>query len=155
MIKTIALGVVCLAGLAAIVAVGKRPTPLPVSDVVMPVVAGNKADRLPIQPKQAILANADAADIVNVPSAEEELVTPPQPASKEEVRPSSNDIVRHAAHENRAKVAKQKVRNPQHPKEQPAEVPPKPLTEVRVECRSDGLQPLLAKLNLPCITVQR
>ena len=50
MIRTVALGVVCLAGLGAIAAAAKKSPPLP-PEVVMPLVGGNKADRLPlIQP---------------------------------------------------------------------------------------------------------
>jgi hypothetical protein len=158
-IKSVALGVVCLAGLGAIATVGKKPTLLPVPDVAMPVVAGNKADRLPIRPQQTILANAHAADIVYVPSAEEEEpITSPQSASEEAVRPPSHDVAPRyspTSHNHKSKAAKRKVRSPRQAKKQLVEEPPKPLTEVKVECRSDGLQPLLAKLNLPCITVQR
>jgi hypothetical protein len=45
-IRIVALGAVCLAGLGAIAAVpNKSPPPQP-AEVIFPVVAGNKADRL-------------------------------------------------------------------------------------------------------------
>src|SRR5882757_1919800 len=44
-IKTVALGVVCLAGLGAIAAAAKKSTSAP-PEIIRPVVAGNKADRL-------------------------------------------------------------------------------------------------------------
>jgi hypothetical protein len=45
-IRTVALGVVCLAGLGALAAAAKRPPLLQPAEVVFPIVAGSKADRL-------------------------------------------------------------------------------------------------------------
>jgi hypothetical protein len=43
-IRTVALGVVCLAGLGAIAAAAKKSPPPQPAEVGFPVVAGNKAD---------------------------------------------------------------------------------------------------------------
>ena len=59
MIRTVALGVVCLTGLGAIAAVAKKSPPPPPAEVVMPVVAGNKGDRLPFKINQDTLTEAE------------------------------------------------------------------------------------------------
>jgi hypothetical protein len=67
-IRTVALGVVCLAGLGAIAAAAKKSTPpSPSPEVVFPVVVGNKTDRLPIRTKQDTLTDTDKIDVVYVP----------------------------------------------------------------------------------------
>jgi hypothetical protein len=66
-IRTVALGVVCLAA----------------PEIVMPVVAGNKADRLPIIIHQDALANAEKVDVVYVPFTEQDQITPPPSAPQE------------------------------------------------------------------------
>jgi hypothetical protein len=50
-IRTVALGVVCLAGLGAIAAAAKKPSLPQPAEVVFPKVAGSKADRLPLIPR--------------------------------------------------------------------------------------------------------
>jgi len=69
-IRTVALGVVCLAGLGAIAAAAKKSPPPP-PGVVMPVVAGNKADRLPLVIKQDTPTEAEKVDVVYVPPSEQ------------------------------------------------------------------------------------
>jgi hypothetical protein len=48
MIRLVVLEAACLAGLGDIAAAAKKPAPPPASEVVMPVLAGNKADRRPL-----------------------------------------------------------------------------------------------------------
>jgi hypothetical protein len=86
-IKTVAFGVVCLAGLGAIATAPNKPAPLSVPDVAMPVAVGNRADRLPIHTNQKIVASADTADIAYVPTTENDEVPLPQSAVKEIARP--------------------------------------------------------------------
>jgi hypothetical protein len=68
LIRTIALGVVCLAGLSAIAAPAMKSS----AKVVFPVVAGIKADRLPIKSNPETLSEADKVDVAYIPSLEEE-----------------------------------------------------------------------------------
>jgi hypothetical protein len=65
-IRAVALGVVCLAGLGAIAAAAKKSAPLPAPEVVMPVVAGNKADRLPLVVNQDMPTSSKRVDVVYV-----------------------------------------------------------------------------------------
>ena len=158
MIKAVALGVICLAGVGAIATATKKPTPLSAPDVALPVMAGNKADRLPLHTNQKIVASADVADVVIVPTSDKDEVSPPQSTPKEPARPETADIAPrhpHASHERKAKVVPHARRIAGHAKKQVAEAPRRPLSEITEECRSGGLEPLLAKLNLPCITVRR
>lgn len=63
MIRTVALGVVCLAGLGAIAAAAKKP-PLPQpAEIVFPKVAGIKADRLPLVIRRDTLTDAEKVDV--------------------------------------------------------------------------------------------
>jgi hypothetical protein len=69
-IRTVALGVVCLAGLGAIAAAAKKSPPLP-PEVVMPLVVRNKADRLPLKKmNQDTPTEAKKVDVVYVPLGE-------------------------------------------------------------------------------------
>jgi hypothetical protein len=157
-IKAVALGVICLAGVGAIATAAKKPIPSSAPDVAMPVMVGNKADRLPVHTNQKMIASADAADVVLVPTSDKDEVSPPQSTPKEPARPETADIAPrypHASHERKAKMVKHARPIARHAKKQLAEASRKPLSEITEECRSDGLQPLLAKLNLPCITVRR
>jgi hypothetical protein len=153
-IRTVALGVVCLAALGAIAFAAKRSTPPPSPEIVMPVVAGNKADRLPIMIHQDTLAYAEKVDVVYVPFTEQDQITPPPSAPQERASPSHHDITPrhwHDPHDLKAKAAKQKTSSTKQAKKRSTDHPPKQVSEVK-ECRSDGLEPLLRKLNLspPC-----
>ena len=64
MIRAIAFGVVCLAGLSAIGATAKKSAP-PLSEV-FPTVTGNKADRLSVADGQDTLTSADRVDVAYV-----------------------------------------------------------------------------------------
>ncbi len=83
MIRTVALGVICLAGLGAIAAAAKKSRPpSPSPEVVFPVVVGNKTDRLPIR-TQDTLTDTDKVDVVYVPSTGQDQIHQPQPAPPE------------------------------------------------------------------------
>jgi hypothetical protein len=153
-IRTVALGVVCLAGLGAIAAAAKKSPPPPPPEVVMPVVAGNKADRLPLIINQDTLTDIEKVDVVYVPSTEQDRITLPESAPQEPASPPHRDITRrhgHDPHDLKAKAAKQRTSSTKQSKKRSADHPPKQVREVK-ECRSDGLDPLLRKLNLspPC-----
>ena len=70
MIRTVALGFICLAGLGAIAAAAMKSTPPP-PEVVMPVVSGNKADRLPLAINEDKPTDAEKVDVVYVQPSEE------------------------------------------------------------------------------------
>ena len=151
MIRTIALGVACLAGLGAIAAAKKSPPP---PEVVMPVVAGNKADRLPLIMHQDTLTDAEKVDVVYVPPSEQGQAGLPPSASKKPASPPHYVIAPrhwHDPHDVKVKAAEQKTISTKQSKKRSADGPPKQVSGVKV-CRSDGLDPLLRKLNLspPC-----
>ena len=154
MIRTVALGVVCLAGLGAIAAAAmKSPPPLP--EAMLPVVVGNKADRLPLKIIQDTPTDIDKVEIVYVPPPEEGQLTPVQSAPTEVRTPPPAKIISRHWHDPSAvkakTAAKQKPTSTKQSNRTPA-VPTANQAAPRRDCRSDGLQPLLAKLNLspPC-----
>ena len=154
MIRTVALGVVCLAGLGAIAAAAKRSPPLP-PEVVMPVVAGNKADRLPLIINQDTPTDAEKVDVVHVPPSGQSQAGLPPPAPKEVASPPHREITPrhwHDPHDLKARAAKQRSSSAKQAKKRSADQPPKQVSGVKECRRSDGLQPLLVKLNLspPC-----
>lgn len=154
MIRAVALGVVCLAALGAIAAAAKKSAPPPAPEVVMPVVAGNKADRMPLVINQDTPAASERVDVVYVQLSEQGQADLQPPAPKQAaISPHRGITPRHwhdpldlnaKAASNRAKITKQS-------KKRAADKPPKQVSEVK-RCRSDGLDPLLRKLNLspPC-----
>jgi hypothetical protein len=152
-IRTVALGVACLAGLGAIAAAAiKSPPPPP--EVVMPVVAGNKADRLPLIINRDTPTDAEKADVVYVPPSEQGQAGLFPPASQERASPPHHVIAPrhwHDPHDPKAKAAKQETSSRKQAKKRSADQPPQQVGEVK-QCRSDGLDPLLRKLNLapPC-----
>ena len=153
MIRIVALGVVCLAGLGAIAAAAKRSPPPP-PEVVMPVVAGNKADRLTLKINQNTPTEAEKVDVVYVPPSEQSQAGLPPPAPKE-VAGLPDPVIAsrhwHDPHDLKVWAAKQKAGSVKQSRKASADSPPKQVSEVK-QCRSDGLDPLLRKLNLapPC-----
>jgi hypothetical protein len=152
-IRTVALGVVCLAGLGAIAAAAKKSPPLP-PEVVMPVVAGNKADRLPLIINQDTPTDAEKVDVVYVPPSQQSQAGLPPPAPNEVASPPHREITPrrwHDPHDLKSRAAKQKASSVKQSAKASADSPPKQVSEVK-QCRSDGLDPLLRKLNLapPC-----
>ena len=150
MIRTVALGFICLAGLGAIAAAAKKSTPPPL-EVVMPVVSGNKADRLPLAINEDKPTVAEKVDVVYVQPSEEGQASPPPPVSEEPAPTRHPDITsRHwqDRHHVKAKTERRSTKQTKTPSVDPS---PAQISELK-ECRSDGLDPLLRKLNLspPC-----
>jgi len=153
-IRAVALGVVCLAGLGVIAAAAKKSTPPPAPEVVMPVVAGNKADRLPLVINQDTPTAAERVDVVHVQPSEQGQADLPPPAPKQAAIPPHRDIAPrhwHEPHDLKARAANNRANITKQSKRDAADKPPKQVSEVK-QCRSDGLDPLLRKLNLspPC-----
>jgi hypothetical protein len=120
----------------------------------MSVVAGNKADRLPLKINQNTPIEAEKVDVVYVPASEQSQAGPPPPAPKEVASPADPVITPrhwHDPHDLKAWAAKQKASSAKQSKKASPDSPPKQVSEVK-QCRSDGLDPLLRKLNLapPC-----
>lgn len=156
MIRTIAFGVVCLAAMAAIASAAKRPAPLPLPEIVEPVVAsGSKADRLPINVSQDVLDEADRVDVAYVPPRDEERAASPPPERREIVdRPRSKITSRHwhdpedrKAKKTRLAKLKAKHHRIKQAEKRSDDEAAKPAAEPKA-CHTDGLLPLLVKLNL-------
>ena len=151
MIRTVALGFICLAGLGAIAAAAKKTTPLPPPEVVMPVVSGNKTDRLPLTINEA--KPTEKVDVVYVQPSEEGPARPPPPASEEPAPTRHPDTSRHwhDRHQVKAKTERRRASSTKQTKTRSVDPSPAQISELK-ECRSDGLDPLLRKLNLspPC-----
>jgi hypothetical protein len=150
-IRTVALGFICLAGLGAIAAAAKKSTPPP--EVVMPVVSGNKTDRLPLTIKEVKPTDAEKVDVVYVQPSEEGQASPLPPVSKELAPTRHPDITSRHWHDRHHVKAKTEKRSASSTKQNTPSVDPSPaqISELK-ECRSDGLDPVLRKLNLspPC-----
>ena len=153
MIRTVALGFICLTGLGAIAAAAMKSTPPP-PEVVMPVVSGNKADRLPLTIKEDRPTDAEKVDVVDVQPSEEGQVSPLPPVSEEPAPTRHPDVTsrhRHDRHHVKAKTERRRISGTKQTKTGSVDPSPAQISELK-ECRSDGLDPLLRKLNLspPC-----
>jgi len=153
MIRTVALGFICLAGVGAIAAAAKKSTPPPL-EVVMPVVSGNKADRLPLTIKEDKPTDAEKVDVVYVQPGQEGQASPPSRLSEEPAPARQPDInSRHVydRHQVKAKTERRTAGSARQTKTQSVDPSRAQISELK-ECRSDGLDPLLRKLNLspPC-----
>jgi hypothetical protein len=82
-IRTAALGVVCLAGLGAIAAAAKKPSLPQPAKIVFPKVAGSKADRLPLILRLGTPTDVERVDVAYVPpvGASSESAAPQKAAS--------------------------------------------------------------------------
>jgi hypothetical protein len=149
MIRTFALGFICLAGLGAVAAAAMKSTPPP-PEVVMPVVSGNKADRLPLTIKENKPTDAEKVDVVYVQPSEEGQATPTPPVSEEPapIRHPENTS-RHwpDRHHVKAKTERRRASSTTQMETRSVDPSPAQISELK-ECRSDGLDPLLRKLNL-------
>jgi len=147
-IRTVALGVVCLAGLGAIAAAAKKSPPPQPAEVVFP--AGNKADRLQLVIRRDTPTDAEKVDVVYVPSIED-LAPSNQSAPHKAASPPPPRLVSrhwHDPHDRKFfEASKQKASESKQPTKYSADRVPKRVADVK-ECRSDGLDPLLRKLNL-------
>jgi hypothetical protein len=154
MIRTVALGFICLAGLGAIAAAAKKSTPPPPPEVVMPVVSGTKTNRLPLTINEDKPTGAEKVDVVYVQPSQEGQASPPSRISEEPAPTRHPDITSrhsHDPHHVEAKTEKRRASSTKQTKTRPVDPPPAQISELK-ECRSDGLDPLLRKLNLspPC-----
>ena len=149
MIRTVALGFICLAGVGAIAAAATKSTPPPLLEVVMPVVAGNKTDRLPPTTNQDKPTDAEKVDVVYVQPSQEGQASPPSRISEEPAPTRHPDT--NGRHHVKAMTEKQRVGSTKQTKTRSVDPSPAQISELK-ECRSDGLDPLLRKLNLspPC-----
>jgi hypothetical protein len=149
-IRTVALGVVCLAALGAIAAAAKKSPPPQPAEVIFPVVAGDKADRLQLVIRRDTPTDAEKVDVVYVPPVED-LAPSTQSASQKAPSPPPPRLVSrhwHDPHDRKFfEASKQKASASRSPTKNSADRVPNRVTAVK-ECRSDGLDPLLRKLNL-------
>jgi hypothetical protein len=107
-IRAVAVGAVCLAGLGAIAASAKKSAPPPAPEIVMPVVAGNKADRLPLVINQDTPAVAERVDVVSVQPGEQGQADSRPTAPKQAAIPPDRRIIPrhwHDPHDLKAKAA--------------------------------------------------
>ena len=95
MIRTVALGVACLAGLGAIAAAAKKPPPPQPAEVIFPVVAGNKADRLQLVIGRDTPADVEKVDVVYVPPDEDLIPSNQSPLQKAANPPAPRIASRH------------------------------------------------------------
>lgn len=152
-IRIVLLGVACLAGVGAIAAAAKKSAPPPAPEVVMPVVAGNKADRLPFAIKLDMPTAVESVDVAYVQPGEEEQADLPPSAPKQVALPPRPDFIPrhwHDPHDLNARAANKRADTAKGPRMGAADQPVKQVEAKR--CRSDGLDPLLRNLNLspPC-----
>jgi hypothetical protein len=160
-IRTVALTLICLAGLGAIAGAAIRSTP-PLPEPVGPVVAGNKADRLPLVANEKVPEGAEKIDTAYVQPADEVQSSPPAETpplatpAPPDLKPLKVDEP-HSAKATKAPKIRQSVNRSgrmvsadHDPKQVSAPPPDQP--SVLKECSSSGLDPLLRKLNLspPC-----
>jgi hypothetical protein len=165
MIRTIALTLISLAGLGAIAGAAIRSTPpLPEPEIVRPVVAGNKADRLPLVANEDPLKAAEKIDTAYVQPVGEVQSSPPAetPPVATDPKPSKVDPPRRAkattasrqnvSRSKRVAAADRSPKEVSAPAATPDSVSPSNKTSALKECSSSGLDPLLRKLNLapPC-----
>jgi hypothetical protein len=143
-IRTVALGVACLAGLGAIAAAAKK-LPLP-AEIVFPKVAGSKTDRLPLITRLDTPTDAARADAAYIPPVEAS--SAPAAPPKAAIKPLPRIVSRHwhDPHDRKLYEASKQKAGKSKPKSS-AERAPKRVADVK-ECRSDGLDTLLRKLNL-------
>ncbi len=150
MIRTVALGFICLAGVGAIAAAAKKSTPPPPLEIVMPVVSGNKTDRLPLAIKEDKPTDAEKVDVVYVQPGQEGQASPPSRISEEPAparQPEINSRHVHDRHHVKAKTERRRAGSTKKTETQSVDPSPAQISELK-ECRSDGLDPLLRKLNL-------
>jgi len=147
-IRTVALGIVCLVALGAIAAAAKKLTLPQSAEVVFPVVAGDKADRLPWMTRGDTLTDAEKVAIAYVAPVEN--LAPPTAPQKAASPPPPRIVSRHW-HDPRDlkffEAKKQKAGSSRPARKDVAERASKQASNVK-PCRSDGLDPILRKLNL-------
>jgi hypothetical protein len=115
----------------------------------MPVVAGNKADRLPFAIKLDMPTAVESVDVAYLQPDQEGQADLPPLASKQAAPPPHRDFTPrhwHDPHDLKAKATNKKADGTKGLRKRAAD---QPLKQVDAkQCRSDGLDPLLRKLNL-------
>jgi hypothetical protein len=124
-IRTIALGVVCMAELCTIAAAAMKPPPPQPAEIVFPKVAGSKADRLPLIPRLGTPTDEASSE----PAAPQKAASPPLPrvAYRHWHDPHDRKFL---------DAAKQKASSSKLPMKTSADRAPKRVTNVK-ECCSD------------------
>jgi hypothetical protein len=152
---------ICLAGLGAIAGAAIQLTP-PLPEPVGPVVAGNKADRLPLGANEKVPKGAEKIDAAYVQPADEVqagLSVEPPPSTTPataDLRPAkveeSHSAKATKTHKIRQSANRSRRMASADPSPKQASAPPPDQPSVLKECSSSGLDPLLRKLNLapPC-----
>jgi hypothetical protein len=134
MIRTVALGFICLAGLGAIAAAAKKSTPPPPPEVVMPVVSGTKTDRLPLTINEDKPTDAGQVDVVYVQPSQEGQASPPSRISEEAAPTRHPDITSrhwHDRHHVRAKTERRGASSTKQTKTRPVDPPPAQISELK------------------------
>jgi len=147
-IRIVAVGVICLAGVGVVTPLGRKDESAIVVDMALtyPVVTGNKSDRLPIY-KEAI-APEPALEVDTPPAPTPQTVAAPQPSKSKTDRTQPEIIPRHwhdpatSKYRIHKRIADDAKRSQAPPIDKP-----KQISELK-DCSPDGLAPLLRKLNL-------
>ena len=148
MIRIVAGGVICLAGVGVVTPLGRNDAPPPTikvdTELTYPIVAGNKSDRLPIY--KAAIAPEPALEVDMPPVSVPQTAVAPQPSESKTDRTQPEFIPRHW-HDPAS--SKYKVRKRVADDAKQSQAPPihKQVSEPK-DCSPDGLAPLLRKLNL-------
>jgi len=156
--RSVAFGIVCLAGLCAIAAVGaiaaaaKKSIPVPSPELVFPVTAGIKSDRLPVSTTWETLTNVDTAQIAYAPLSEsgQPTVQSPLVETADPPHPDFASRHRHDTHDLEA-TPRTRTNSMNRQKKRPPDGSSDHVSQTS-DCHSDGLRPLLDRLKLspPC-----
>ena len=152
MMRSVAFGIVCLAGLCAIAAAATKSIPVPSPELVFPVTAGIKSDRLPVSTTWETLTNVDTAQIAYAPLSESGRPTV-RPPLVEIAYPPHPDLAsrhRHDTHDLEA-TPRTRTNSMDRQKKRPPDGSSGHISQTN-DCHSDGLRPLLDRLKLspPC-----
>ncbi len=156
MIRPVALGVLFLAVTGAIGPVARDKTPKPSGQREFPVTVGTRADRLPITIRPAgdsDLPNAEESR-PSLPEHQPEAQVPaPEAEPKDEAVPAIASRHWHDPTDLKPKKVNHPTvnRGPSQSTKRAADPNARQVVEEK-DCRSDGLYPLLRKMNLspPC-----
>ena len=145
MIRIVAVGVICLAGVGVVTPLGRNGESAIVVDMALtyPVVTGNKSDRLPSY-KEA--SAPDPVLEVDMPAATPAVAPSPSESKADRTQP---EIVRRHWHDpadSKYKIHKRIATDASRSQVRPIETP-RQVSEVK-DCSPDGLARLLRKLNL-------
>jgi hypothetical protein len=155
-IRTVALGVLFLAGAGAIGPVARDATPKPSSQLGFPVPVGTRADRLPITIRQTSGIDVLDAEDSRPSLPEHQPVAQAQASAERPMDEAVPAIVSRHWHDPTDLKLKKVNRPTANPgtsqlSKRAADANARQIVEAK-ECRSDGLYPLLRKMNLspPC-----